>query len=64
MAQLTAKATSGIAKDVREFLLAADRSKFECANGQFELLGNANVACPAANCERFPNVVKAYNDGW
>lgn len=49
-------------KDVLEFLLQADRSKFECANEQFYLLGNTNVTWPAANCAAFLDAVKKYND--
>jgi hypothetical protein len=48
-------------KDVLTWLLAADRTQFECANGQFKLLGNVNVTWPEANCTRFLNVVKAYD---
>lgn len=49
-------------KDVLEYVLAADRSKFECANGQFKLLGNGQVTWPADSCARFLNAVKNYND--
>jgi hypothetical protein len=49
-------------KDVLNWVLAADRTKFECANGQFKLLGNSNVTWPAENCTKFLNAVKAYND--
>jgi hypothetical protein len=49
-------------KDVLEFLLQTDRSKFECANEQFYLLGNTNVTWPAANCAAFLEAVKKYND--
>jgi len=49
-------------KDVLDWLLAADRSTFECANGQFKLLGNGNVTWPAENCTAFLNAVKKYSD--
>lgn len=49
-------------KDVLEWLLAADRSKFLCANEQFYLLGNSNVTWPADNCTAFLNAVKKYWD--
>jgi hypothetical protein len=46
--------------DTLKWLIAADRSKFECANGQFYLLGNTNVTWPAANCETFLNAAMDY----
>lgn len=49
-------------KDVLNWILAADRAAFVCANGQFKLLGNSHVTWPAANCTKFLNAVKAYND--
>jgi len=49
-------------KDVLEWLLAADRSTFVCANGQFKLLGNGIVTWPAENCTAFLNAVKKYWD--
>lgn len=48
--------------DVLNWLLAADRDKFVCANEQFKLLGDGHVTWPAANCTRFLNALKAYND--
>jgi len=49
-------------KDVLNWLLAADRRTFVCANEQFKLLGNANVTWPAANCTAFLDAVKKYDD--
>lgn len=49
-------------RDVHNWLLAADRSKFVSANGQFKLIGNGHVTWPAANCASFLNAAKAYND--
>lgn len=48
-------------KDVLEWLRAADRSTFTCANGQFRLLGNAPVTWRADDCTRFLDAVNAYN---
>jgi hypothetical protein len=48
--------------DVLNWLLAADRSKFSCANGQFKLLANGSVTWPADNCTAFLNAVKKYWD--
>lgn len=49
-------------KDVLEWLLAADRSTFSCANEQFKLLGSGPVTWRAENCTTFLTAVKAYND--
>lgn len=49
-------------RDVLNYVLAADREKFLCANEKFKLLGNGHVTWPAANCTKFLSVVKAYND--
>lgn len=49
-------------KDVLNFILAADRSTFKCANEQFLLLGNGQVQWPTDNCTRFLNAVKKYGD--
>lgn len=49
-------------QDILNWVLAADRSTFVCANEQYKLLGNSHVTWPAANCTAFLNVVKAYND--
>jgi hypothetical protein len=48
-------------RDVLNWVLAADRSKFECANEQFYLLGNTHVTWPAANCTTFLNAVATYD---
>jgi hypothetical protein len=48
--------------DVLNWLMAADRSKCSCANGQFKLLGNGSVTWPADNCTAFLNAVKKYWD--
>jgi hypothetical protein len=47
-------------KDVLDWLNAADRSSFVCANEQFNLLGNGNVTWPADNCTAFLNAVTNY----
>jgi hypothetical protein len=49
-------------RDVLNYVLATDRDKFVSANEQFKLLGNGNVTWPPANCQKFLNVVKAFND--
>jgi hypothetical protein len=46
--------------DTLKWLIAADRSKFECANGQFYLLGNTNVTWPTANCDKFLTAAMDY----
>lgn len=49
-------------RDVLKWVLAADRSKFVCANEQYKLLGNGHVTWPDANCTKFLNTAKAYDD--
>jgi hypothetical protein len=49
-------------RDVLNYVLAADHDKFLSANEKFKLLGNGHVTWPAANCTKFLNAVKAYND--
>jgi hypothetical protein len=49
-------------RDVLNWLLTADRSEWVCANEQYKLLGNGHVTWPDANCTKFLNAVKAYND--
>ncbi|MCU4180173.1 nucleotidyltransferase [Bosea sp. BH3] len=48
-------------RDVLNWLMAADRSSFVCANEQFKLLGNGNVTWPAANCSEFLGAVVAFD---
>jgi hypothetical protein len=47
-------------KDVLNWLLAAKREDFVCANEQFNLLGHGNVTWPPENCSAFLNAVKNY----
>jgi hypothetical protein len=49
-------------RDVLDWLLAAKREDFVCANGQFKLLGQGNVTWPPENCTAFLNAVKKYWD--
>lgn len=47
-------------QDVFNWIIGADRSKFECANGQYLLLGSSPVTWPAENCTKFLGAVKKY----
>lgn len=49
-------------KDVLDWLLAAKREDFVCANGLFKLLGHGNMTWPPENCAMFLNAVKNYWD--
>jgi hypothetical protein len=40
------------------WIFAADRSKFWCANRQFNLLGNSAVTWPSSNCDLFLDALK------
>lgn len=45
------------------WIYAADRSTFRCANEQYLLLGNSSVQWPAANCDRFLNgLIQMWNN--
>ncbi len=46
------------------WILAADRSKFWCANMQTKLLGDSAVAWPAANCDLFLDALKKLWSEW
>jgi hypothetical protein len=47
-------------RDVLDWLLAANRDEFVCANGQFKLLGRGSVTWPPENCTAFLNAVNKY----
>lgn len=46
--------------DVFNWLDAADRSKFVCANEQFYLFGNSHVTWSVAKCEAFLSAIKQF----
>jgi hypothetical protein len=47
--------------DVLNWLIAADRNKFECANGQFHLFSNMSpVTWREENCAKFFDAVMKY----
>ncbi len=48
-------------RDVLNWLMAADRNSFVCANEQFKLLGQGHVTWPAANCSEFLSAVDAFD---
>lgn len=48
--------------DVLNWLRAADRSNFVCANEQFYLLRHSIVTWPPENCEKFLDACKRYWD--
>ncbi len=47
-------------EDVLNWLSAAQRGDFVCANEQFKLLGHGNVTWPPENCTAFLNAAKHY----
>lgn len=46
------------------WILETDRSKFRCANGQSNLLGDSATSWPSANCDLFLNAFKELWQEW
>jgi hypothetical protein len=46
------------------WIIAADRKKFLCANRLYYLLGNSNVTWPEASCEAYLSALRNYWNNW